>query len=344
MRKVLAIVLSLMIVFSLTACSGKNEVGEPTKDNNNVSAPSSPKKYTIGGGSIGGVFYIVAGGISTLINKHLPEYFMCTVENTGGGSANLRLIQSGDLELGIAMTSSLYEAYEGKAEWTGGAKHEKIRTVLALYPSWLTVYTKANSGIKTMKDLNGKIVGLGTKGMPMDSVFRDFFKANNIIPKQIHNDSHAATAKALRDGAIDTAILFSYPPFPAISELETSIDLRFIPLTEEEQTYLVEKYNFYKKDELPAGSYKGAPEPVSGVSEWNVLASSSDVPADDIYLIVKTLCKNQEEMLAVHPSTKHMTAENTLNSNIYLHAGTVRYLKEIGIDVPPELIPPEYKD
>ena len=49
-------------------------------------------------------------------------------------------------------------------------------------------------------------------------------------------------------------------------------------------------------------------------------------------------------MVAVHTSAKMMTAENTLNSNIYLHAGTVRYLKEVGIKVPAELIPPEYKE
>jgi len=47
-------------------------------------------------------------------------------------------------------------------------------------------------------------------------------------------------------------------------------------------------------------------------------------------------------MIAVHKSAVMMTAENTLNSNIYLHAGTVRYLKELGIEVPAELIPPEY--
>lgn len=147
---------------------------------------------------------------------------MFTAETAGGGTANLAMLQNGEAQLGIAMTSSLYESYQCEVEWTGGVKHDKIRTALALYPSWLTIYTKADFGIKTMQDLNGKIVGLGSKGMAMDAIFRNFFVEQSIVPKQIHNDRHSATATALDDCSIDAAILFSYPPFAAISEVENT--------------------------------------------------------------------------------------------------------------------------
>jgi TRAP-type uncharacterized transport system substrate-binding protein len=87
-------------------------------------------------------------------------------------------------------------------------------------------------------------------------------------------------------------------------------------------------------------SAKGATKDVAGVSEWNMLVSSSDLA----YLITKTLFENQADIIAVHKSAKYMTPQNTLKSNIPLHAGTVRYLKEGGVKVPKNLIPPEYKD
>ena len=323
--------------------SGSSETTGSTESGGTIPVPSSPKKYSIGGGSVGGNFYLIGGGIATTINKRLPEYFMFTAETTGGGSANLVMLQKGDAELGIALTSSLHESQEGKAEWTGGKPLTDLRAALALYPSWLTIYTLKSSGIKTLNDLNGKIVGLGSKGMGMDSIFRAFLKERGITPKQIHNDGHSATASALSNGVIQAAVLFSYPPFAAISELESTKELTFIPLSEEEQKALIEKYNFYKPDEMPGGSYKSTPNPVRGVSEWNMLVTSSKVPADDIYLIVKALCENQEDMIAVHGSMKYMTAENTLNSNIPLHPGIVRYMKELSIDVPEKLLPPEYK-
>jgi TRAP-type uncharacterized transport system substrate-binding protein len=63
-----------------------------------------------------------------------------------------------------------------------------------------------------------------------------------------------------------------------------------------------------------------------------------------VYLVVKALFENQADMIAVHPSSKYMTAKNNLNFNVPLHAGVIRYMKEVGIDVPARLIPPEYKD
>ncbi|GHU41866.1 hypothetical protein FACS1894190_10470 [Spirochaetia bacterium] len=177
----------------------------------------------------------------------------------------------------------------------------------------------------------------------MDSIFREFFKAQNINPKQIHNDGHGATATALSNGVIDAALLFSYPPFAAIAELESSKQLYFVPLSDSEIGALTATYPFYSKDAMPAGSYKAVTHDVPGVSEWNMLVTSSDVPADQVYLIVKTLYENIDDMIAIHSSSKYMTPDNAVKFNIPLHPGAVRYLKEKGINVPANLIPPEYK-
>lgn len=356
MKKLISITLALILTLSMAAC-GSTAPSSPapaapapagdapaaSPSGGEIAKPASPKKYSMASGSVGGNFYLMGGGVAQVINKYLPDYFMFTSETTGGGSANLGMLQKGDAELGIAMTSSLHEAMAATADWTAGVTHDKLRSAVALYPSWLTIYTPEKSGIKTLADLNGKIVGLGSKGMAMDAILRQFFIDNNIVPKQIHNDGHSATATALGNGVIDAAILFSYPPFASISELESTNDLAFIPLTDAEQTYFTTKYNFYTVNSMPAGSYKGATEDVKSVTEWNMLVSSSEVPEEDVYLMVKTLCEQQADMIAVHSSSKFMTAENTLNSNIPLHAGTVRYLKEVGVEVPAELIPPEYK-
>ena len=325
----------------LAACNRTAKGGDASGD---IPVPSSPLKYSMAGGSVGGNFYLMGGGLAQTINKHLPQYFLVTSEATGGGSANAGMLQKGEAEFGIVMTSSLFEAVEGVEKWTDGVKHDKLRGAVALYPSWITIYTQRNSGIKTLRDFNGRIVGLGSKGMPMDSIFRQFFEEQNIVPRQIHNDGHGATATALGNGVIEAALLFSYPPFAAIAELESTRDLFFVPLSEQEQKALTDKYSFYVADTMPAGSYKGATEDVPGVSEWNMLVTSSDVPADMAYLVVKALFENQDDMIAVHPCSKFMLPENNLNFNIPLHAGAVRYLKEIGIDVPQRLIPPEYTE
>lgn len=373
-KKAMSILISLSLAAGLAACgngsgSNNNNNNSSSSNNNNsgpaaetgstaavssaaasgsentaITPPSSPHKYSVAAGSVGGTFYLMGGGVAQIINKQLPDYFMFTSETTGGGTANMELLQAGDAELGIVNTSSLYESLRGEAEWTNGQIYDKIRGAAALYPTYFTCYTMESSGINSLSDLNGKKVGLGSKGMSMDSVMRQFFDDMGIVPAQIHNDGHAATATALGDGVIDAAITFSYPPFAAINELESTNSLKFIGMTSEEQAYFLDKYDFYKADELPANSYKGNPEGVKGVSEYTTLVTTTEVSADEVYLMVKALYENQADLIAVHKSAENMTTENVLKFNIPLHAGVVRYLKEVGIDVPAELIPAEYSE
>ncbi|QQK08755.1 TAXI family TRAP transporter solute-binding subunit [Miniphocaeibacter halophilus] len=325
-RKCSLFLLVVLLLFSVTSC-GKS---------------SNTKKYSVGGGSVGGNFYLMGGGVANTLNNYINDKYIYSAETTGGSSANLVMLQDGNAEFGISMTASIAEAIEGKAKWTDGKSFDKLRGGLALYPSWLTIYTLKSSGIETLDDLNGKVVGLGSKGMAMDSVFREFFESRGIKPSQIHNDGHSATATAIDNGIVDAAVLFSYPPFASISELESTKDLNFVELSEEEQKELVDTYSFYTASDMPGGSYKAAKDDIRSVSEWNMLVTSVDVPEEDVYIAVKTLLEHQDDMLAVHGSAKYMTPENILNYNIPLHLGVIKYLEELGIEIPEELLPEEY--
>lgn len=348
-KKWLALIMAGVMAMSLTAC------GSPASDSNSESdsqesektgdaaAPKSPMRYSLGTSSAGGNFYLVGGGIATILNNTLPDYFVITAEETGGSTANLTTIQSGDMELGIAMTSSLAEAAEGKAEWTGGPM-DKIRGMVALYPSYMTIYTLESSGIQSIHDFNGKIIGLGSKGAAMDSVLRTAFDKLGIKPSAIYNDGHSATASAVADGQVDAAVLFSYPPFASISELEATKDLTFIALSPDDQTQLADMFPFYTASTMPAGAYKGATVDVPTVTEWNMLVCSSDVPEDYIYMMTKTLMENNPKLVEIYKGLEYCTADSLNNYNIPLHAGTIRYLKETGVDVPDQLIPSEYQE
>ncbi|WP_352408925.1 TAXI family TRAP transporter solute-binding subunit [Lawsonibacter hominis] len=356
MKKFVSLILAAVMVLALAACGNSTNVPAsqasasqapttsfaPAGDAPEIAPPASPAYISLGSGSSGGNFYVVGGGVATVLNNELPEYMVVTSEETGGSTANLVMLQNGDVEFGVSMTSSMAEAVKGEAEWTGGPM-DKLRGMIALYPSYLTIYTPTDSGITCLNDLSGHIVGLGSKGAAMDTVWREIFQTRGINPSSIFNDGHGATATAMADGQIDAAILYSLPPFAAITELEASKALNFIGLTDEEQESLVDTYSFYSKATLPAGSYKGVTEDLPVVSEWNMLCTSTDVDEDIVYLVTKTLIENSPALQEVYDGLSYVTAENILNYNIPLHAGTVRYLKEVGIDVPASLIPPEYK-
>jgi TRAP transporter TAXI family solute receptor len=330
MKKSLFLLAILAIVLFQAPCQGQKDT---------AGVPSSPKRYSIGTSSNGGNFYLIGGGIATILNNALPKNFVFTSEETGGSTANLSMIEAGEMEVGFAMTSALYEGANGIAKWTNGKPMTNVRGLVPLYPSYMTMYTLENSAVKNLSDYTGKLVGLGSKGAAMDSVLRGAFDKMGITPSSIFNDGHGATASAVAQGQVDVAVLFSYPPFSAITELEATKSLRFIGLTPEEQNFLASNYSFYSPSTMPKGSYRGATEDVPTVSEWNMLVCSASLSDDEVYLIAKTIYENKAELLAIHKSLKYCTPENELNYNIPLHPGVIKYLQEKGIAVPTKLIP-----
>ncbi|MCH3914275.1 MAG: TAXI family TRAP transporter solute-binding subunit [Acidaminococcaceae bacterium] len=343
MKKIIMFLVIVFAVLAAAGCGGGDKTDKNTRNaDGTIKKPSSPLRYSLGTGASGGNFYLVGGGLATVLNNSLGDFFTITAEETGGSTANLTMIQNGDAEIGISMTSSLAEGAAG-AKWTGGKPLDKIRGMVALYPSYMTIYALQSSNIKKLQDLNGKVVGLGSKGAAMDSVLRKAFNKMDIKPKSIFNDGHGATASVVSDGQVDVAVLFSYPPFPSIAELEASKGLDFIGLTDREQKQLTDMFPFYKASIMPKGSYKGATTDVKTVSEWNMLVVGKDVQDDYVYLLTKTILENNPDLLEIHKSLKYVTAQNILNYNVPLHPGTIKYLKEKGIKVPANLIPPEYK-
>lgn len=309
-----------------------------------VASPASfgaKKKYSMGSGSVGGMFYLMGGGISTLFNNKLSDHYTFSTESTGGGTANVSMVQSGDIEVGITMASTALAGWTGSAQWTRGVKFNKLRAMVALYPSSMTTYCLQSSGIKKMSDLNGKIVGLGPKGAAMDTSVRMIFEKLNIKPKQIHNDEYSTTIKAIDDGVIDAAIVFQNAPWPSLLELEGTRKIAYIPLSNSERKKIQELYPFYSKSVIPGGVYKGAPKDVPTLEEWNFLICSSQMPEDEVYELTKTIYENNADLMAIHSCAKYATVENATNVSIPLHPGAIKYLKEKGIKVPAKLMPPK---
>jgi uncharacterized protein len=122
----------------------------------------------IGTGGTGGVFYPYGGGLAQLLSKKLPDT-QATAEVTGGSVDNVKLLGSGDSEIGFSTVDSAYDAYKGEGAYKDVGP-QKIATLAVLYPSVLhTVATKA-SGIKTVADLKGKHVAVGSAGSSTDSI------------------------------------------------------------------------------------------------------------------------------------------------------------------------------
>ncbi|HCP81797.1 MAG TPA: C4-dicarboxylate ABC transporter substrate-binding protein, partial [Octadecabacter sp.] len=120
---------------------------------------------TIGTGGVTGVYYPTGGAICRLVNKGRRDHGVrCSVESTGGSVYNINTIREGELEFGVAQSDWQYHAYNGTSRFEESGPFEGLRAVFSVHPEPFTVVARADSGITTIADLEGKRVNIGNPG------------------------------------------------------------------------------------------------------------------------------------------------------------------------------------
>jgi TRAP transporter TAXI family solute receptor len=166
---------------------------------------------SIGTGGTGGVYYVLGGAIASRLNQQDPER-QYTAEVTGASVENINRVREGQLDLGIVMSISAYEAYYGGMDYPTPV--ENIRVVAPLYPNITHVLVSRNSPVATLADMRGRRVSVGSPGSGTEQVSRQLLEAVGLTYNDVDARylSFTETAAALQDGAIDAAIIsVGYP-------------------------------------------------------------------------------------------------------------------------------------
>ena len=128
-------------------------------------AAAEQQFVSIGTGGVTGVYYPTGGAICRLVNKGRKEHGVrCSVESTGGSVYNLNTIRQGELDFGVAQSDWQYHAYNGTSKFEDQGAYENLRAVFSVHPEPFTVVARADSGISSFADLEGKRVNIGNPG------------------------------------------------------------------------------------------------------------------------------------------------------------------------------------
>ena len=124
-----------------------------------ATAQKMPASMEVGGASIGGGFYVMAGGIAKLLEAELK--IPVTAAVTEGSRENIRLIDRKQIFMGIISSNNGYPGYHGLK---GFDKKHPIAPILGLYPHSFAYMTLPDSPVRSFADLKGHRVGVGTDG------------------------------------------------------------------------------------------------------------------------------------------------------------------------------------
>lgn len=292
---------------------------------------------TIGTGGITGVYYATGGALAKIVNAKRSTYHVrASVESTGGSKFNINAVSTGDLDFGIAQADTQYMAYFGKDVWEGKPV-KKLRAVFALAPEAVTFVAAEDSGIRSIKDVKGKIINLGDAGSGNRINAMDIFKNFGIVPGKDFRDEKLKPADAprvLQDGRIDGFFYTVGHPNGNIKEATAGKRVcRIVPITGLDK--LLKDAPYYSMTTIDMSQYPDAANSKDKVETLGMLATlvtSSDVPDDVVYAVTKEVMENLDKLRKLHPALESITVKSMLEGlSAPIHNGAMRYYKEVGL-------------
>ena len=295
-------------------------------------AESAVTRLSIGTASAGGTFYIIGAGMANILSKELPNVTV-TAEQTGGSVENMNLVDSKELDLGMAPTAIAVPAARGQKPFK---KKMGITTGWMLYDAPLHLVALKKSGIKTVYDLKGKKLSIGPSGSGANAQTLNVLQAHGISkedfkPVFIGFDQ---AGDAVGDGLIDAAAIMGSVPIPAVESLTT---LKEVVLIEVDPKVMPQMEGMtgmpYLPTTLPAGTYRGQDRAVILQSAPSYVWIRPDLDPELVYSMTKTVFAHLDELKKIHPTARQfkiLSRKDAELLGIPVHPGVVRYAKEIG--------------
>jgi TRAP transporter TAXI family solute receptor len=300
-------------------------------------AAARTKFVTIGTGGVTGVYYPTGGAISSLVNKKRKEYGLkVTVEATGGSVFNINALVSGDMELALAQSDRVTQAWKGVVEWKKTGPCKDLRGVLTLHSETVCLIAAVKSGIRKCSDLKGKIVaignpGSGTRQNSLDAMSTCGLKISD--PAKAEQIKAAEAAGLLQDGRLDAYFYTVGHPNGSIKEAAAGrTKVRFVPLPDSDR--LIAEKPFYSKAVIPVRFYPGV-ENKKDVPSFGVkacLITTTKVPEEVVYAVTKEVFENFDTFRKLHPAFSTLKKKEMVQGMpIPFHRGAIKYFEEAGL-------------
>jgi TRAP transporter TAXI family solute receptor len=298
-------------------------------------ALAQQKTIAIGTGGTGGVYYPLGGGLANILSKNLPGY-QATAEVTGGSVDNLKLIATGQSEIGFSMADAALDAYKGTDKFKSGKV--AVRTLMMLYPNRMHVVTIEGTGIEKFSDLKGKRVSTGSPGSATELMAFRVIEAEGLDKdKDMKRErlGAAESVNAIKDHKIDAFFWVGGLPTSAVTDLGATpgVKLKMIDHSDAVAKMNAKYGNLYVTDVIPAKTYPGQDKDNKIATVWNILVTSDKMSNDMAYKIDQIIFDKKADLVAVHKEALSIDYKNQLkaNSPVPWHPGAVKYFTEKGV-------------
>jgi hypothetical protein len=291
--------------------------------------------YIFGGGPAGGTFQFMAEGISLYEPVKEISDFKVQAKASAGSVENLRKVNSDTYAMAVVYSGELYMGRNGLLE-DDPTRYDNVLAVSYFYGAPAQLIVRKDSGITKLSQLAGLNVGVGNRGSGAyancERLFSHLGLWNTI---RRHPMGYNDAAFSFINNQLDAFWLFVGFPSGAAVMAADNYDIDLLDLYQTAKTSgFFEKYPFFSKVVIPAGTYKGVDRDVESYQDSALWVANKDVPAEVVYKLLSLIYT--DEGLAYMRQLKKTAAAMSVKDGIKgivtpLHPGALRFWQEKGI-------------
>ncbi|EPA8591018.1 TAXI family TRAP transporter solute-binding subunit [Vibrio parahaemolyticus] len=314
-----------------------------------TNAAAEERSYILATASTGGTYYPVGVALATLSKVKLApkHHFSLSAISSAGSGENVKLLNENEAQ--FAILQGLYGAWawSGEGPYEKSGRQEKLRSVSMLWQNvehFIVRSDFAKTGtVSDLKNLEGKKFSIGKKNSGTENSGRQIMKGLNVDPDKFNLAfmGYGGSASALQNGTIDGMNTPAGVPVGAVTQAFAALgkDISILSFTDEQIKQANGNYKLWTKYDIPANTYPGLDKPITTIAQPNFLAVRDDISEEDVYQLTKAIYENLPFLQGIHKATKAMAIEKAISGlPLPLHPGAVRYYKEMGIEIPSELM------
>ena len=293
------------------------------------------ERIVFGGGPAGGTFQVVANAIQTYKPVKAIEEFTVKAQSSAGSVENLRKVNSGRSDFGVVYSGHVYLGRNGLMK-NDTKKYDQVMAVSFLYGAPAQLVVHKGSGIKSVKDLVGKKVGVGNAGSGAFANCEMFFTHMGIWDKIKRNAlGYNDAAAAFGNNQLDAFWLFTAYPSGAVIMAAQTNEIELVDVGADAQSSgFYDKYPYFGKLSVPAGTYKGVDTDTASFQDSALWVANAGVPDEVVYKLLSIIYTDEglAHMVSQKKTFKAMSVAKGADGIVTpMHPGAIKFWKEKGV-------------
>jgi TRAP transporter TAXI family solute receptor len=245
------------------------------------------------------------------------------------------LLRSGRFDIGIVPSDVLADAVAGQGPFAAWGPATDLRVLFAGHADVFTLVAHQGSGIRTVADLRGKRIGIGSPGSRQRANMERVMAALGLTRNDfadVRELSPAEQNRAFCANELDAIVYSVGHPNGLIRDATLTCDGMLVAVSGPAIDRTLSEYQEYERATIPGGTYPFNPADVHTFGVRAVVVTTARMPDAVAYEITKAVFDDFDDFRRLHPAFEALSVAGMAHAagRAPVHAGAVRYYREHG--------------